>query len=227
MRYSHVAVVSPDVISNHTATVLVDRQVVSLPRLPWEVPQLRVQLPAANMAQFACLVVQAQAHKHRPPLWAVMTASLSSVHCKRLPSHVFKPRSPRVSPAVQSGMDRPSGSTVVAVCPLLMPDAVRAGGGGIDTLEELVLSRYLCAVHVHVQRSPGALLENPSECKWFPPAPGLSSAVIHALCFPHLLLTTRKLFFSSFSPPPPPKAPSLSFLPVLSLLLPTSFGKSL
>lgn len=28
-------------------------------------------------------------------------------------------------------------------------------------------------------------------------------------------------------PPPSPKTPSLSFLPVLSLLLPTSFGKSL
>lgn len=198
---------------------------MSLPRFQWEVTQGRVQLPVANMAQFACLAVKAQPHKHRPPLWAVMTASLYSV-----PSYIFKPRSLDVSPAAKSWVDRLSGHTVIAVCSLLMLDTVRAGagggGGGVDTLEELVVSRYLRSFHVHVQRSPGALLENPSECKWFPPAPGLSSAVIHALCFPHLLLATRKLFFSSFPPPHPPKTPSLSFLPVVSLLLPTSFGKS-
>lgn len=227
MRYPRVTVVSPGVISNHTATVFPDRQVVSLPRLQWDVTQGRVKLPAANMTQSACLAVKAQPHKHRPPLWAVMTASLYSVHCKRLPSCVFKPRSLDVCPAVKGWVDRLSGHTTMAVRPLLMLDTVRAGagGGGVDTLEELVVSRCLCSFHVHVQ-SPGALLENPSECKWFPPAPGLSSAVIHALCFPHLLLTTRKLFFSSF-PPSLPKTPSLSFLPVVSLLLPTSFGKSL
>lgn len=219
MRYPRVTVVSPGVISNHTATVFPDRQVVSLPRLRWEVTQGRVQLPAANMAQFACLAVKAQPHKHRPPLWAVMTASLYSVHCKSLPSYVFKPSSPDVSPAVKSWVDRLSGHTVMTVRSLLMLDTVRAGagGGGVETLEELMVSRYLRSFHVHVQRSPGALLENPSECKWFPPAPGLSSAVIHALCFPHLLLATRKLFFSSF--PPYPRLPPFPSC----LLFPFSF----
>ncbi|CAG07187.1 unnamed protein product [Tetraodon nigroviridis] len=167
------------------------------------------------MAQSARLAVKAQPHKHRPPLWAVMTASLYSVRCKNLPSYVFRPRSLDVSPAVEGWVDRLSGHAVMAVRWLLALDAVRAGAGvggrGVDTLEEVVVSRYLCSFHVHVQRSPGALLENPSECKWFPPAPGLSSAVIHALCFPHLLLATRKLFFGSF--PPLSTQDSLPFLP--------------
>lgn len=229
MRYPRINVTSPDVVSNHAATVFSDRQVVSFSKFRWVVTLGRVKLPGVTLAQFVCLAVKAQPHKHRPPLWAAMTASLYSVHCKSLLSYVFNPRCLDVSPAVQRWVDRLSGHTVMAVRSLLMLDTVwaGAGGGGADTLEESVLSRYLSSFRVHVQRSPGALVENTSESNWFPPALGLSSPVIQALCFPHLLLTTRKLFFSSLFPSSLPKTPSLSFLSVVPLLLPTSFGKSL
>lgn len=230
MRYPRINVVCPGVVLNHAAPWFPDRQVASLSEHRRVVTPGRVEVPGANLAEFVCLAGKAQPHKHRPPLWAVMAASLYSVHSKSLVSYVFKPRSLDVSPAVQRWVDRLSRHTVMAVRSLLVLDTVRAGagGGGVDTLEESVVSCYLSSFHVHVQRSPGALVENTSESNWFPPALGLCSAVIHALCFPHLLLATRKLFFSSLSPPPSlPKTPSLSFLSVVSLLLPTSFGKSL
>lgn len=229
MRYPRINVVCPGVVSNHAAPWFSDRQVVSLTKLRWVVTPGRVKLPGVNLAEIVCLAGKAQSHKHRPPLWAVMTASLYSVHGKSLASYVFKPRSLDVSPAVQRWVDSLSRHTVMSVRSLLMLDTVRAGAGGgsVDTLEESMVSCYLSSFHVHVQRSPGALVENTSESNWFPPALGLCNAVIHALCFPHLLLATRKLFFSSLSPPSLPKTPSLSFLSVVSLLLPTSFGKSL
>lgn len=221
MRYPRINVTCPDVVSNHTATVFSDRQVVSLSKFRWVVTLGRVKLPGVSLAQFVCLAVKAQPHKHRPPLWAVMTASLYSVHCKSLLSYVFNPRSLDVAPAVQRWVDRLSGHTVMAVRPLLMLDTVwaGAGGGGADMLKESVLSRYLSSFRVHVQRSPGALLENTSESNWFPPALGLSSPVIQALCFPHLLLATRKLFFSSLFPPLYPRLPPFPSC----LLFPFSF----
>lgn len=229
MRYPRINVMCPGVVSNHAGTVFSDRQVVSLSKLRWVDTLGRVKLPRISLTKSVCLAVKAQPHKHRPPLWAVMAASLCSVHCKSLPSYVFNPRSQDVSPAVQRWVDRLPGHTVMAVRLLLMLDTVwaGAGGGGVATLEESVLSRYLSSFRVHVQRSPGLLWKIPQKATGFLPLlVSLAQSFTHSvflICF-----SPQENFSSALSPPTSlPKTPSLSFLSVVSLLLPTSFGKSL